>query len=126
MKDILKYIQLYTGCDEHTLKRIKFMLEEKMPKQVVVEKQVEIVERFVNKRDRPFKKLEDWAMAYFQDNNVTYDDIAKQSRKSEVVRARTHFCKEAYQKGYGVSEIGRYLKRDHTTILHNVHHNKTK
>lgn len=126
MKDILKYIQLYTGCNDHALKRIKYLLEEKMPTQVVYEKQVEVVERFITKKDRPYLRLEDWSNIYFKENNVTYDEIAKQSRKSEVVRARTHYCKQAYQKGYTVSEIGRYLKRDHTTILHNVHHNKTK
>lgn len=126
MKEILKYIQLYTGCNDHTLKRIEFMLEEKMPTQVIYKKQIEIVERFINKKERPSIRLEDWAISYFRTNNITYAEVAKKSRKSEVVRVRTNFCKEAYQKGYGVSEIGRYLKRDHTTILHNVHHNKTK
>lgn len=126
MKEILKYIKLYTGCDEHALKRIEVMLKDKMPRQVIIEKQVEVIERFINKKQRPFKMLEDWAMEYYKENNVTYDQIAKRNRKTETLRIRNKFCKNAYQEGYGVSEIGRYLKRDHTTIIHNIHKNKTK
>ena len=48
MKEILKYIQLYTGCNDHALKRIEVMLEPRLqPK--IIEKIVEVeVPKFIN------------------------------------------------------------------------------
>jgi chromosomal replication initiation ATPase DnaA len=59
------------------------------------------------------------------DNDTTYNQVALKSRKAEVLSLRNRFCVDAYKEGFGLSEIGRYLKRDHTTILHSVHRIKT-
>ena len=123
-KELLKYIQLYTGCNDHTLKRIQALLEEERPTQIEVVEKVVLVNKFVRNNVRPITRLQDWSLDYFRSNKTSYEDIAKRSRKLEVVRLRTAYCREAYASGYGVAEIGRYLKRDHTTIIHNVHHNK--
>jgi hypothetical protein len=34
MKEILNYIKLYTGCNDHALKRIEALLESKIQKSV--------------------------------------------------------------------------------------------
>lgn len=123
-KDLLKYIQLYTGCNEHTLKRVEALLNQERPAQIQIIEKVVIVNKFVCKNVRPTTRLIDWSLDYFRSNKTSYEDIAKRSRNIESVRLRTDYCREAYASGYGVSEIGRYLKRDHTTIIHNIHHNK--
>lgn len=45
-------------------------------------------------------------------------DILKKSNKRELVNARKLFSKILTDRAYGVSEIGRYLKKHHTTIMH--------
>ena len=124
MKEILKYIKLYTGCDDHAIKRITIMLEDKLKPQVI--EKVIIVEKYINKNIRPSMKIEQWAPTYLKANGLTYEEINDKSRKIEVCRIRTQFCKEAFKAGYGCAEQARYLKRNHTTILHNIHSIKTK
>jgi hypothetical protein len=51
-------------------------------------------------------------------DNVFNVDIVKKSNKRELVNARKIFSKILVERAYGISEIGRYLKKHHTTILH--------
>ena len=122
----LNYIQLYTNCNDHALKRIKPVLEEhiKAIEKVVIVEKVVVVEKFIRKDVSPSKSIEEWSEEYFNKNNVTYNDVSKKCRKTETLKIRNTYCKSAFVDGYGCSEIGRYLKRDHTTILHNIHHMK--
>jgi chromosomal replication initiation ATPase DnaA len=121
LEDTLKYIKLYTGCDEHAIKRIRPILEKFSDdcKDTIVVKEKEIVEVVVQKL-RPKGTIEKWAEKYFIENNTTYEKVNQFKRTTEVCRIRNLFCTSAYRAGYGYSEIGRYLKRDHTSILHNV------
>ena len=113
MKEILKYIQLYTGCSEHALKRIEAILEPRLQPVAVVEK-------------RPFRELpskipiKDWAQDYCNDFNVDMTTIMSRSRKQEIVDIRYEFIKAAYVSGYKCTTIARFLKRDHSTILHAI------
>ncbi len=126
VEDTLKYVKLYTGCEEHALKRLRPILEKLYTERekTIIVKQKEIVEVFVQKV-RPKGTIEKWAEKYFIDNNTSYEEVNKKRRTAEVCRIRNLFCTAAYRAGYGYSEIGRYLKRDHTTILHNVNNIKT-
>jgi len=124
MKEILKYIQLYTGCNDHALKRISVILEDKINPRVT--EKVVFVERFVNKNTKPKMSIEDWATIYFKENSLTYEEVNQRSRKLEVCRIRTKFCREAFTAGYGCAVQARFLKRNHTTILHSIHQIKTK
>ena len=116
MKEILKYIQLYTGCDDHALKRIEVMLEPKL-QSVVVEKIIH-VEKYVKRKPRPNISLLEWSKQYYKDNNVTYQYIVQKRRLREVVNVRNAYVKEAYLEGYTPTEIARHLKRNHTSILY--------
>lgn len=127
VEKVLKYIKLYTGCNDHAIKRIKPIIEESFEKakQVVYVKEKVIVTQLI-KREIPKQSLRKWAELYYKQTDTSYEQINNRSRKIEVCRVRNEFCKEAYHKGYTASEIGRYLKRDHTTILHNIFKIKTK
>lgn len=39
-------------------------------------------------------------------------------KETVLVAARTEFCIAARKHGYSLKEIGRVIKRDHTTVLH--------
>ena len=126
-KDVLKYIQLYTGCNDHALKRIDVMLHEQikdMPAKIV-EKFV-YVDKLARSKDKPSQDLKFWAYGYLKVRDLTYQDIADKSRKTSIIRLRNDFCIAAYKEGYGLSEIGRYLGRDHSTIYHCIYKIKTR
>lgn len=127
VEQVLKYIKLYTGCEEHALKRIKPIIEEafEKAKEVVYVKEKVIVTEYI-KKIKPKQSILNWSNDYFNKTGLSYQEINNPSRKIEVCRIRNEFCKEAYYQGYTASEIGRYLKRDHTTILHNIFKIKTK
>jgi len=118
MKEILKYIKLYTGCNDHALKRIEVMLEPRL-QPVVVEKIVE-VEKFVQRKVKPKMPIDKWAETYIAENGITYKQLVDRSRKQEVVDVRYQFIKDAYFNGYTCTAIARFLKRDHSTILYAI------
>lgn len=45
-------------------------------------------------------------------------EIVKKTNKRDAVNARKIFSKILTERGYTRSEIGRYLKKDHSTIVH--------
>ena len=107
MREILNYIKLYTGCNDHALKRIEALLESKIQKSVF--------------RELPSKiPIKIWAEDYCVDFNVSIDVIMDRSRKQEIVDIRHDFIKAAYMSGYKCTSIARFLKRDHTSILHAI------
>jgi hypothetical protein len=116
MKEILKYIKLYTGCNDHTIKRIEVMLENKLQPQVI--EKIVHVEKIVARKKRPITPLSVWADTYYLINNTSYEYISQKRRLQEVVDDRNHFIKNAYFEGYRPTEIARYIKRNHATILH--------
>jgi chromosomal replication initiation ATPase DnaA len=127
VEQVLKYIKLYTGCEEHALNRIKPIIEQayEKAKQVVYVREKVIVEKII-RRQVPKQSLRKWSELYFKQTETTYEEINERCRKIEVCKIRNEYCKQAYENGYTASEIGRYLKRDHTTILHNIFKIKTK
>lgn len=52
--------------------------------------------------------------------SVPVSHLTERSRSSDNVYARRVFCLSAYQSGYSYTSIGRYLRRDHTTVIHAV------
>ena len=118
MKEILKYIKLYTGCDEHALKRIEVMLEPRL-QPVVVEKIVHI-DRVLTRVKNPKVPLNIWSEKYFIDNNTSFKYISQRRRLQEIVNERDAYVKNAYLSGYRATEISRYLGRNHATILHTI------
>lgn len=118
MKEILKYIQLYTGCDEHALKRIEVMLEPRLNIMPQVIEKIVHVEKFVKRKPKPATLLSTWSDQYYLDNNTTYKYLSQRRRLQEVVDDRNAYIKQAYFEGYTPTEIARHLKRNHATILY--------
>jgi hypothetical protein len=44
--------------------------------------------------------------------------LSCRSRKRHIVDLRTMFCSIAYRLNFTLSDIGRYINRDHTTIIY--------
>lgn len=123
--EVLAYIKLYTNCSDHALKRIQVLLEDF----VEVREVVKVVEKkdvvYIQKK-RVSASIRRWAEDWLKKNNVTYKEVSMKSRATEVVTLRNKFCMDAFVEGYGYSEIGRYLKKDHSTIIHCIHKVKRK
>ena len=120
LKTILKYIQLYTECDDYALGKIALLFKE-YPLETtlvkVVEKIVEVpVKPFVPNRDG----IEEWTKKYLIENNITYEELTANNRKYETVLQRVNFSKAAREYGFYLSEIGRKLKMHHSSIIHLV------
>lgn len=124
VKTILKYIQLYTNCNDYTLKRIEAIMDGLVLEREVV-KVVENTKEVLIQKKKSTESIKKWASKWLEDNETSYSEVAQRSRKVEVLTLRNRFCVDAYKEGFGLSEIGRYLKRDHTTILHSIHRVKT-
>jgi transposase-like protein len=120
MKEILKYIKLYTGCNEHTLKRIEAMLEPRLNMVPQVIEKIVHVEKYVKRKPRPKTPLLEWSAKYCEENNITFEYVVQARRLQEIVDTRDAYIKQAYFEGYSPSEIARHLKRNHATILHTI------
>ena len=120
LKTILKYIQLYTECDDYALGKIALLfdnypLETTLVK--VVEKIVEVpAKTFVPNR----ADIEEWTKKYLIENNITYEQLTANNRKYETVLQRVNYSKAAREYGFYLSEIGRKLKMHHSSIIHLV------
>lgn len=123
-KDVLKYIQLYTGCSDHALKRIDVMLHEKI--NVVPRVEIKYIEKFARKGVAPELTLKKFADKYYEIYNTNYKELTNRSRKTDVVINRNRFLIAAYKEGYGASELGRFLGFCHASILHGLHESKKK
>lgn len=71
---------------------------------------------------RPIFTMRNCLRAVCQVYGVTADEIKGRSRKQCIVVPRNHFCWVVYRNRIDVSYpmIGRFLKKDHTTIIHGV------
>jgi DNA-binding NarL/FixJ family response regulator len=120
MKEILKYIQLYTGCNDHTLKRIEVMLEPRLNLEPKIIEKIVYVEKYVKRKPRSNKTLAEWSDQYYQENNTSFKYISQRRRLQEIVDNRNIYIKQAFFEGYTPTEIARYLNRNHSTILHTI------
>ncbi len=122
IKDILAYIQLYTDCTDHTLKRIEYLLEDF----VEVREVVKIVEKkeFVFVTEKGGKSISKWAELWLSKNDVTYEEVSSKTRTARTIELRNKFCIDAYIGGFGYSKIGKYLGFDHSTIVHSIKKHK--
>ena len=118
------YVKLYTSCTDYTLKRIESVINGLVFEREVI-KVVENTKEVLIQKKKSSESIKKWANRWLVKNETSYSEVALRSRKTEVLTLRNRFCVDAYREGFGLSEIGRYLKRDHTTILHSVHKIKT-
>lgn len=125
LETALRYIELYTACNKHTLKRIRVLLEDMKcfgPPEIVTKviETTKIVLVNSDRENQTFINFEEWCANYLLENNVKYEDLIKENRKKVYVDGRSKFCVMAREQGYTYTEIGGYLKKDHSTIIHSV------
>ena len=116
LKTILKYIQLYTQCDDYALGKIALLFEQ-YPLQTV---KVKIVEKEIKKFIPVNKDIDEWTKKYLITNNITYEQLTANNRKYETVLQRVNFSKEARENGFYLTQIGKKLKMHHSSIIHLV------
>lgn len=63
--------------------------------------------------------LKDWFKDLLPFKNGERVKIDTNRRHHDIVQMRMIFCYVARAMGYSVTSIGRILKRDHTTVVHN-------
>jgi hypothetical protein len=116
LKTILKYIQLYTECDDYALGKISLLFD-KYPLETV---RVQIVEKEVKQFIPEKKDIDEWTKKYLITNNITYEQLTANNRKYETVLQRVNFSKEARDNGFYLTQIGKKLKMHHSSIIHLV------
>jgi len=55
---------------------------------------------------------------YAEKHQVPIADILNGPRTNKLVLVRAEIAKEAKERGFGPSEIGRAINKDHSTIIH--------
>ena len=122
---VLKYIEIYTGCSEFNINRIRVLLERMQTEKVITKVHKENV--YVQKGTKKFgNTLPIWAASYLILNNITYEQLSKRCRKRSTMIIRNAFCIAAYELGYSYSGIGKYLGMNHVTIMHCINKIKRK
>jgi len=125
IKDVLGRIELYTNCDELTLKRIEYLLKEFKPEKEV---EIQIIERHIIERKQPKSKggttkyiptkpIYQFAAEYSELNNVDLSTFKVRNRSRAVIEKKRDFCTAAYKAGYLYASIGTFLKMHHSSII---------
>jgi hypothetical protein len=116
LKTILKYIQLYTECDDYAMGKIALLFDlypiEKIKIKTIEKEKVEFM--------RIFESIDEWTDKYLITNNLSYEQLTANNRKYETVKQRVHFSKAAREHGFILTDIGRKLKMHHSSIMHLV------
>lgn len=127
---LLKYIQLYSGCSDVSLKRISNLIDEYTKANPTIKKQVvkEYVDRVIIK-DRFDKVVEllpisQYLQEYCLANDLNIADLKSKRRSRDLVRLRRDYAMKCYQMGYTMPEIAKSINRDHSTIVHYFYHYK--
>lgn len=58
--------------------------------------------------------------------DITIEQLTGATRTHDIAHLRQDFMLEAYDMGFNVSSIGRFLGRDHTTVLYGINRAKLK
>lgn len=68
--------------------------------------------------DQPRRRMADIASAVAASNGFCLDDLRNASRVQPVCRARQEAMLQMVEAGFTASQIGRFLRRDHSTVIH--------
>lgn len=80
------------------------------------------VEALPEPSPEPTTKLGKLAKEICEKYGITRRDLCGPMRFREYTRARHEFCWRGVDElGFPMTQVGRYLNKDHTTVLHAVH-----
>lgn len=125
IEDALRYVKLYTNCDDFALKRIRSILENNFKQK----ERVQIIEKksvfYVKIKDEaPTISISEFADNFCQENDIEFKDLKKKVRFRETILLRDKFIFEAIVNGYSYTEVGRILGKHHSTIIHSFKKSK--
>jgi hypothetical protein len=100
--------EMWVGCSDNVYNELRnrlipLELDKPIVKIVEVRKEVYVLKKHQR------VNIKWWAMDWLNDNNLTYEQLADKTKKSEVVKIRRWFCIQAFQQGYTVTAIAKYL-----------------
>lgn len=68
--------------------------------------------------DQPRRRMADIAQEVAAERGLRMDDLRNASRVKALCHARHEAMLQMVEAGFTVSQIGRFLRRDHTSVLH--------
>lgn len=78
-----------------------------------------VMEIVSGKEFRDYMSLDDIAAFVCDQHLITIGELKSKKRQRELVEARVDFSRISnLEYGYSLTTIGRYMNRDHTTIIH--------
>lgn len=83
---------------------------------------------YANRKKEEVTFLSQIAAIVSHESGIKWPHIQSATRKQDVVNARHLYCLFARVAGYGLTDIGKSLNRDHTTIMYavNVAHERVQ
>jgi hypothetical protein len=110
-------------------KRLKFMINALDTRVVFKEGPPKLIVKHVTKfvriseipQDVPKQRLDEIAEKVCTLYGINLEDLKGKSRRKLFVDARFEFCMAARHSEHTLTDIGRYLNRDHTTVMHHLH-----
>lgn len=72
----------------------------------------------MNTTDQPRRRMADIATAVAAERGFKLDDMRNASRVKPLANARQEAMLQMVEAGFTTSQIGRFLRRDHTTVMH--------
>lgn len=72
----------------------------------------------MNTTDQPRRKMADIALAVAAGHGIKLDDLRNSSRARPITAARQEAMLQMVEAGFTTTQIGRFLRRDHTTVVH--------
>lgn len=76
---------------------------------------------FSNHPDKASLTCREVALSVAKKHSITIEDLQGSCRRKELVAARKEFCRIcALSIGKSYTTIARFLKRDHTTVMHHL------
>lgn len=135
INDLVQQIAHYFNLDmtETHKKRLRYFCEEyekKIPEKVRIQKVHQVLAI-----KKPVRFLESIAIDICEEHQMTMEQLKMDSpseaysngrkRLREYVDGRQEFCLRAFEAGHSKTAIAKFLKMDHTSVIHLVHHRKS-
>jgi hypothetical protein len=124
MHELLRYIQLYTECDDSVLKRLEPLILKYIKPKVLTKVVAAPLKRVYVTQKKVDMTIQEFFDNYSIEFCISYDELIKRDRHHDRLERRNKFIREAYQRGFGYSVIGRFLNKDHTTIINAIKKSK--
>lgn len=74
----------------------------------------------MNDTDQPRRRMAEIAKAVAMRSGLQVDDLRNASRVRPLCDARQEAMLQMVEAGFTTTQVGRFLRRDHSTVVHGV------